>query len=120
MEPASIVYLEIPALEPKRSAEFYQSLFGWVVHSSNLTDKEYWMFRCGDGQLVGAFDSTKVVSSDGVVFYIKVDNIEETLERVNLQGGETINERSEIGGSFGYSAMFRDPNGNTIGLWSKE
>ncbi|MBT3982306.1 MAG: VOC family protein [Bacteriovoracaceae bacterium] len=120
MEPASIVYLEIPAPEPKRSAEFYQSLFGWDVSSSNLTDKQYWIFRCGEGQLMGAFDSTKVVSSDGVILYIKVDDIERALAKINSQGGETISGRSEIGGGFGYSAMFRDPNGNTIGLWAKE
>ncbi|MBT4790935.1 MAG: hypothetical protein HON90_05140 [Halobacteriovoraceae bacterium] len=51
------------------------------------------------------------------ILYIKVENINETLNVIKAQGGEVLLSKEEIGGGYGFSATFKDPNGNHLGLW---
>lgn len=118
--PAPICYLEIPAPVPKESAEFYGKVFGWTASPSGLTELNYWMFQTGDGQLMGGFDSEKPVQSGGMIFYIKVTDIDLTLKAIEEAGGTICSAKEAVGGSYGFTGIFRDPAGNTIGLWSQE
>jgi predicted enzyme related to lactoylglutathione lyase len=47
---------------------------------------------------------------------IDVANIEDALKAVNEAGGTTIAERQPVG-DMGFSAYFKDSEGNLIGLW---
>src|SRR5438105_15595308 len=110
-----ICYIEIPALDIHRSADFYQKVFGWRIRQR------------GDGQT--AFDGTtgevsgtwilgRPASSDpGLLVYIMVDSVAETVETVVAQGGEIVQpigvDAPEI------TARFRDPGGNVIGLYQE-
>ena len=49
------------------------------------------------------------------IFYVQVDNIEESLKTAESLGGKTLVPKVDIpNGSF---AWFSDPDGNTVGLW---
>ena len=52
------------------------------------------------------------------MIYLKVTDIAETLRQVCANGGTVEREKFAIGGGFGFSAHFRDPNGNRLGLFS--
>ena len=108
-----ICYLEMPALDVERSADFYSKLFGWNLR------------RRGDGRV--AFDDAagqvsgtwvpgrKAWSEPGLLFYIMVDSVAATVEAVRGLGGEIV---QEIGADAPeITARFRDPGGNIIGLY---
>ena len=110
-----ICYIEIPATDIARSADFYARAFGWQIR------------RRGDGHL--AFDDTTgqvsgtwvlgraPASSPGLLVYIMVDSVVATLESIVAGGGEIVQpigvDAPEI------TARFRDPAGNVIGLYQQ-
>jgi len=120
MEPASICYFEIPAPDIEKAGNFYSSVFGWDIEISDLTDQKYLMFSSGKGSLAGGLDPSKVPSKDGVLIYIKVDDILSTLETVKKAGGSMVHGKTEISGGYGFFSVFKDPNGNFMGLWSQQ
>ena len=114
-DPHPICYVEIPAPDLARAHDFYRDIFGWSMQPSG----DYLMFESGEGALAGGLDPRKALG-DGVVLYIRVTDIPATLERIEQAGGQTIRPRSEVGDDYGYFALFRDPNGNQMGLWSRQ
>lgn len=119
MEASPIVYLEIPAPNIELARKFYSEIFGWKIEVSSLTEQKYWMIDSGSESIMSALDASKSPSKDGVVIYIKVDDIESTLSKISFFDGTVIQSKKDIGGGFGFSAIFADPNKNQIGLWSK-
>jgi predicted enzyme related to lactoylglutathione lyase len=108
-----ICYIEIPAVEIARSAEFYTKVFGWRIR------------KRGDGSTafddtVGEVSGTWVVgrqaaSQPGLLIYIMVDSVAATIEAVIAHGGVLVQpigaDAPEV------TARFRDPAGNVIGLY---
>ena len=114
---SSICYVEIPAPSIEETTNFYKEAFNWEVKPGNFNEHNYWLFDSGDKSISGGFDSRKPVSQNaGVLLYIKVDDIDESLKHVKDAGGDVVKEKFEIHKGFGYSAVFKDPNGNQIGL----
>lgn len=115
MANGKICYIEIPATDIQRSAEFYQRVFGW-----NLRQR-------GDGQTafddaVGEVSGTWVLgrppaSAPGFLIYIMVDSVASTIDTVIANGGEIVQpigaDAPEI------TARFRDPAGNVVGLYQE-
>jgi uncharacterized protein len=110
-----ICYLEIPALDIERSAEFYSKVFDWNLR------------RRGDGQIafddaIGEVSGTWVLSrpastEPGLLIYIMVDSVAKTLEAVSANGGEIA---QPIGlDAPVITARFWDPAGNIIGLYQE-
>jgi len=110
-----ICYIEIPAVDVDRSANFYARVFGWQLRQR------------GDGRT--AFDDTTGEVSGtwivgrppatvpGLLLYIMVDSVSATVDIVLAQGGELVQaigaDAPEI------TARFRDPAGNVIGLYQE-
>src|SRR2546430_11887224 len=108
-----ICYLEIPAVDVRRSAEFYEKVFGWRIRQR------------GDGatafdDTTGAVSGAWVVgrppaTSPGLLIYIMCDSVAATIELITVHGGEIVQtigaDAPEI------TARFRDPAGNVIGLY---
>ena len=110
-----ICYVELPAVDIPRSAEFYAQVFGWQIR------------RRGDGAT--AFDDTTgqvsgswvvgrpTASQPGLLIYIMVDSVAATIETVVAHGGVLVQpigaDAPEI------TARFRDPGGNVIGLYQE-
>lgn len=110
-----ICYIEIPATDIARSADFYSKVFGWKIR------------RRGDGNMafddgVGEVSGTWVrgrppATTPGLLVYVMVDSVAATLEAVVAHGGEIVQpigaDAPEI------TARFRDPGGNVIGLYQQ-
>jgi len=110
-----ICYLEIPALDVRLSAEFYEKVFGWRIRQR------------GDGAI--AFDDTTgevsgtwvrgrpPASAPGLLIYVMVNSVAGTIDAVIAHGGEIVQpigaDAPEI------TARFRDPAGNVIGLYQE-
>jgi predicted enzyme related to lactoylglutathione lyase len=109
-----ICYIEIPAIDIKRSAEFYATVFGWNVRTRGDGSTA---FDDGVGQVSGTWRTDRPVrtESPGMLIYIMVDDIEAAIALVTANGGTITQgvgaDRPEI------TARFTDPAGNLFGLY---
>lgn len=109
-----IAYIEIPALDAFASAAFYEAVFGFVCH----TDRgrvERVSFEDAPRHLLGAFTQARPVSEPGVMPWIYVESLAQTLERIRERGREVATQPTPEGDTL--LASFRDPAGNLIGVW---
>ena len=115
-----ICYIEIPAPDLPKAKSFYGTVFQWNISDSDLGETSYAMFHAGS--LAGGLDPRKEVSDRGILLYLKVKNIPAKLREIEKAGGQTVTNKAQvINGSDddGFAAIFKDPNGNRLGLWSK-
>ena len=110
-----ICYIELPATDVPRSAEFYQNVFRWNMRTRRDGATA---FDDTTGEVGGAFVRGRPpASTPGLLFYIMVNSVEKTVELVKAHGGEIVQpvgaDAPEI------TARFRDPGGNVIGLYQE-
>ena len=108
-----ICYIEIPATDIDRSAEFYGKVFGWQIR------------KRGDGSVafddgVGEVSGTWVLgrppaATPGLLVHIMVDDINATIDLVVSNGCEIV---QPVGADLPeITARFRDPGGNVLGIY---
>jgi predicted enzyme related to lactoylglutathione lyase len=110
-----ICYIELPATDVARSAEFYRHAFGWTIR------------RRGDGST--AFDDTTAEVSGtfvldrapsnpaGTIIFIMVADIVMTSEAIVDAGGEIV--RPHDPAARDVCAHFTDPAGNVLGIYEE-
>ena len=108
-----ICYIEIPATDIARSAEFYKRVFGWSIRSRGDGSVS---FDDGVGEVSGTWVSGRPPSTQpGLMIHLMVDDMEATIQLVVAAGCEIVQpvgaDAPEI------TAHFRDPGGNIIGLY---
>ena len=109
-----ISYLRVPAADPRRSAAFYEAVFGWTVDA----DRDEPSFEDGTGDVIGHFVSDLPVAGEaGVLPYVFVEGVDETLAKAVAEGGEIVTPPYAEGNL--RVATFRDPAGNVIGVWQQ-
>jgi predicted enzyme related to lactoylglutathione lyase len=117
----AIVHVEIPAKDPKAGGKFYADLFGWNLQHDEQFD--YTMFQGADGPgggftKVGENGAAGSPTQPGdVIVYVSTDDIDATLAKAESLGGKTVTPKMEIPG-VGWLAIFADPTGNRIGLYT--
>ncbi|MEO0085315.1 MAG: VOC family protein [candidate division WOR-3 bacterium] len=112
-----LVHWEIPSTDLKRSAGFYAALFGWKMEQ--LPGDEYVTFSVEEGT-GGGISRVGRMPEPCIDVYIGVDDIPVTLKKVEELGGKTLKPKTEIGNNWGYYALFADPCGCRIGIWSEK
>ncbi|HTP13037.1 MAG TPA: VOC family protein [Bacteroidota bacterium] len=110
-----ICYLEIPARDVRESAAFYERTFGWK--SRRRSDGNI-AFDDGVGEVSGTWVAgRKPMTEPGLLVYVMVDSVEETLKSVVAHGGKVVQpigmDAPEI------TARFSDPAGNVLGLYQE-
>ena len=115
MANGKICYVEIPATDIRRSAEFYAAVFGWSLRQRGDGATA---FDDATGEVSGAWVVGRPPSpTPGLLLYVMVDDAAATVEVVKAHGGEIVQplgaDAAEI------TARFRDPAGNVIGLYQE-
>ena len=110
-----ICYIEFPATDIARSAEFYQNIFGWNVRKRGDGSTA---FDDGVGEVSGTWKLGRPpAATPGLMMYIMVDSVAAILEAIVDQGCEIVQpvgaDAPEI------TARFRDPGGNIIGIYQE-
>jgi predicted enzyme related to lactoylglutathione lyase len=110
-----ICYIEIPASDIERSAEFYTKVFGWATRKRG---DGHLAFDDTTGQVSGTWIAGRPPSTTpGLLIYIMVDDVNEMIEAINANGGQIVQpigaDEPEI------TARFRDPGGNVLGLYQQ-
>jgi predicted enzyme related to lactoylglutathione lyase len=120
-----VVHFEIPADDVERAKGFYGSVFGWDLQTVDMGTGTYTTVSTvpvDDQQLPterGAINGgmmQRSAQTPNPVITIQVDAIDEALKKIEAEGGSAITPRTEIQG-MGAFAYFKDPEGNTMGLW---
>lgn len=110
-----ICYLEIPATDIDRSASFYKSVFGW--HLRTRGDGRV-AFDDAGGGVSGTWIVGRAPTRDvGLLVYIMVDSVAESVEAVKTNGGEIVQQIGVDAPEI--TARFRDPGGNIVGLYQE-
>ncbi len=118
-----VEHFEIPADDHDRALTFYTRVFGWElnpvpgveytrlltkrINEQDLSPRPFEV----NGAIVPR--SREVASP---VVTISVADINETLRRVQEHGGMIVTDKTPFG-TRGYTAHFRDTEGNVMGLW---
>jgi predicted enzyme related to lactoylglutathione lyase len=110
-----ICYIEIPATDIERSAEFYTNAFGWTTRKRG---DGHLAFDDTTGQVSGTWVTARPPSpTPGLLIYIMVDDINVTIDAILANGGAIVQlvgaDAPEI------TARFRDPAGNVIGVYQQ-
>ena len=108
-----ICYVEIPATDIARSADFYECVFGWKIRTN---DEGRASFDDGVGEVSGTWVLERPPSTTpGLMVHIMVDDAAATLNLIVAHGGEIVRpvgaDAPEI------TARFRDPGGNVLGIY---
>lgn len=108
-----ICYLEIPATDVNRSADFYRSVFGWNIRTR---DDGSISFDDTVNEVSGSFRLQRPPSTHvGLLVYVMVDSVAATLDLIAGNGGQIV---QPIGGDAPeITARFSDPAGNVLGLY---
>jgi hypothetical protein len=108
-----ICYLELPAVDVSRSADFYRQVFGWSIRNRSNGAVA---FDDATGQVSGGFVAGRnAAAAPGLLVYIMVDDVAATCEKVTACGGTIV---QPIGADApAITARCRDHAGNIIGLY---
>ncbi len=88
MHHTRVVHFEIPADNEERAKTFYQKAFGWDINNE----------------------------VKNTVITVDVADIEATLKNVEKLGGKTVRKKEPVA-DMGFTAYFKDTEGNIVGLW---
>ena len=115
----SHVKFEIPADDLQRASAFYKEVFGWSAMDLPFN----YIILDTDGKPVDPMASSGGISprNDFVkapVLIITVDSIDEIAEKIKKAGGETLNEKQQVG-DFGFSMYIKDTEGSVMCLWEE-
>ena len=111
-----ICYLEIPARDIARSADFYAKVFGWKMRTRGDGATA---FDDTTGEVSGAFVTGRSpwTGVPGVLVYVMVDDAVKTVKAIAENGGEVV---QPIGGDAPeITARFKDPGGNILALYQQ-
>ena len=123
MSKHSIVHVDFPAHNIEAAGQFYSDLFGWRTQS--FPEWNYTTFEAEPGPGGGFVQVGDATSSAGsmsykpgdVLVYIATDDIDATLAKAESLGGRPLVPKTEIP-DMGWFAVFTDPTGNRVGLWT--
>jgi len=110
----TIVHIELSAKDRKALSKFYSDVFGWEIQHAD--EMNYTTFKAGDGVGGGFNPVTEQNPAGTTTVYIQTDNVTESLNQVQKNGGAIIVPETEIP-NMGKFGLFRDPQGNMVGLY---
>lgn len=110
-----ICYVEFPASDIARSADFYSNVFGWSIRTRG---DGHTAFDDSVGEVSGSWVVGRAPSTHaGILIYIMVESVAATLLEIVEHGGTVVQpigvDAPEI------TARISDPAGNLIGLYQQ-
>jgi len=118
-----IVHFEIPVEDMERAKEFYQTCFKWEIGKMPDTDYNFVKTTETDDKQrpkeVGAINGGFVKRDENQpvpTLVINVEDIHLSVDRVRSAGGDVFTGVFNVG-AMGLYALFKDTEGNILGLW---
>lgn len=118
----AVVMWDINSPDAARARSFYHGVFGWKMSEPSAPPVRLSTVESGDGGIQGVMgqapkegDHDAGVRHQGLIVYIKVHDVGETLAKIESQGGKKIWGPTEVAPGF-WLAQFEDPDGVRLGL----
>src|SRR2546426_1615245 len=114
-----LYHSRLPATDPSKVARFYEQLFGWKFNKWEGANMDYWLISHKDAQsaddtLGGLYKRN--MPQEGFLNYFNVKSIDDSIKSATNLGASVIMAKQEIP-NIGYSAVLKDPDGNTFALF---
>ena len=106
-----VVHWEIVAREPERQAEFYREMFNWEIGAGPIMQIPAGL----GGPEPGPAGHMRMGDQSGVLLYIQVSDLTESLKRASALGGKVLVDPFDAPGG-PTLAFIEDPEGNGVGL----
>ncbi len=118
-------HFEIPADNVERAKKFYAGALGWKT--TEVPGMDYTMVTTSPvdeqgmpkepGSIGGGIGKRGPILEHPVVTIV-VDDISAAEKTIERHGGKVVRRKEPIGdGSMGFTAYFKDSEGNTVGLY---
>jgi predicted enzyme related to lactoylglutathione lyase len=111
--PNPVVHFEILGKDTEATQSFYASIFDWQMEK--VMDTYAIVKPEGDAGIAGGVGATMPGSAGHSTFYVEVDDLQAKLDAIEAAGGSTVQPPMDVpnGPSI---ALFKDPDGNLVGL----
>jgi predicted enzyme related to lactoylglutathione lyase len=110
-----VVHFEIEAQNPQNAKKFYESVFGWKIEKWGGS-MDYWLISTGETPEPGIDGAIKKRDPQSPpINTIGVPSVDDFLKKIEESDGTVLAPKSAIPG-IGWFAMFRDPEGNVLGI----
>lgn len=119
-------WFDIPVLDSERARKFYETILDIKMHTEYIeeTNEELTFFpsvpgviQATSGRVTGALTRSERAkpSSEGTLIYLNASpDIQTVLDKIEPAGGKVLVPRKLI--KAGYIAVFKDSEGNRLGL----
>lgn len=115
--PNPVLHFEIMGKDAAATRRFYADVFDWEIDAGNPMN--YGVVTAQDGRGIGGGVAANPPGAIYVTVYVAVGDLQATLDKAEAAGGTTLMWPTEIPGVV-TMAMFKDPDGNVIGLMKDE
>ena len=114
-----VVHFEIPAEDPGKTVDFFSKVFGWKFNKWG--DMDYYLSDSGPEEEPGIEGAVMQWNSPDqpIVNTIQVEDIDETIRRIEKYGGKLVVPKQSIPG-VGTHCYFKDPSGFIHGAMQPE
>ena len=124
MHHARVVHFELPADNVERAKNFYKQAFQWDIsqypgmeyHAIVTTETDQ---KTQQPKNVGAINGGMTKRNNEVkspVITIDTADIDAALKSIEKLGGKTVQKKQPVA-DMGFTAYFKDTEGNIVGLW---
>jgi predicted enzyme related to lactoylglutathione lyase len=110
--PNPICHVDIPISDLNNGTDFYREVFGWEIHK----DMPGYPMFAAEGGPGGGF--IQAAEGESALIYLMSNDINASLADVEAHGGTVVMPRTEIEGGHGAIAIFKDPSGTKLALYS--
>lgn len=119
-----ISWFEIPTADLERAIRFYETVMGVSLKREDMGPMQMAVFPYEEGASVGGAltfmpDGQQPGANGSIVYLFAGDDLSDTLARVEPAGGSVMVPKTLISPEIGYFAVFRDCEGNHVGLYSR-
>ena len=110
-KPGQILWHDLTVDNAENVADFYNGVLGWRKEGLSMGDYEDYMIKSSaDGDVVAGVCHARGVNKDlppQWLIYVKVANLEESLEKCRSLGGKVLGNKRKMGE--GYYCLIQDP-----------
>lgn len=119
--PTTIAWFDVASDDVESLQKFYGDVFGWHFQRSGMSGMDYRFINAtenGDG-IGGVYQryDNEAEEQKQLTVYFGVDSIDESLKKIEYEGGRTIRPKTEIANGFGFDAIAADPADNVFALF---
>ena len=114
-----LALFEIPATDFNRAIRFYHTIFDFQIEEMEMPEMQMGVLPYENQMVTGLIIKAQGYkpSSEGVTIYFQGgDDLQTKLDKVEINGGRVLIQKTRHADESGYFAVFLDSEGNKIGL----